>query len=167
VIEIGLVRIYLMELAGPDWRQTGRIVVFSNAVLFQPAALFKQMPGIDYAWHSVTVKLAPQADIAKAEHAIVSAVTGVFAEYRERIEAQHATFERTVDVQTPPPTPDVQIRIADDGVVLAAHYPVELTHASQVDNRVLTAIRDAVGALPDVTLAPGGSPRLEPLASAY
>jgi hypothetical protein len=43
---------------------------------------------------------------------------------------------------------------------------VELTHASQVDNRVLTAIRDAVGALPDVTLAPGGSPRLEPLAAA-
>lgn len=165
VIEIGLVRIYLMELVAPDWRPTGRIVVFSNAVLFQPAGLFKQMPGIDYAWHSVTVKLALQADIAKAEHAIGSAVGGVFAEYRERIEAQHAAFERTVDVQTPPPAPDVQIRIVDDGVVVAVHYPVELTHAGQVDSRILTAIRDAVGVLPDVPLASGGSPKLEPVAT--
>jgi small-conductance mechanosensitive channel len=161
VIEIGLVRIYLMELVAPDWRPTGRIVVFSNAVLFQPAALFKQMPGIDYAWHNVMLKLVSDANIAKAEHAIGSAVTGVFAEYRERIEAQHATFERALDVQTPSPTPDVQIRIADDGVLLTVHYPVETPRAGEIDNRILTAIRDALSGLAEVQLAPGGSPRLE------
>src|SRR5581483_11604229 len=39
VIDVGLVRLYIMELAGPavDLYPTGRIVVFSNSVLFQAA----------------------------------------------------------------------------------------------------------------------------------
>ncbi|MGD1093622.1 MAG: mechanosensitive ion channel family protein, partial [Bryobacteraceae bacterium] len=61
VIDIGLMRIYLMELAGngPDLRPTGRIVVYSNSVIFQPTALFKQVPGTDYVWHTLTLTLAP------------------------------------------------------------------------------------------------------------
>lgn len=54
VIEIGLFRMYLMELSGAAMglHPTGRIVVFPNAVFFQPAAMFKQLPGIDYTWHT-------------------------------------------------------------------------------------------------------------------
>src|SRR5262249_13775686 len=50
VIDIGLVRIYLAELGGPgdELHPTGRIVVYSNSVLFQPAALFKQIPDAEY-----------------------------------------------------------------------------------------------------------------------
>ncbi len=58
VVEIGLVRIYLMELAGPQMRSTGRMVVLSNAVLFQPTAMFKQMPGGDFYWHTITMVFA-------------------------------------------------------------------------------------------------------------
>jgi hypothetical protein len=52
VVELGLVRIYLMELVGTgtELHPTGRIVVFSNSVIFQPSAMFKQLPGIDYVW---------------------------------------------------------------------------------------------------------------------
>ena len=48
VVDVGLVRMYLMELAGTgvDLYPTGRIVVFSNSVLFQATTpLFKQLPG--------------------------------------------------------------------------------------------------------------------------
>jgi ABC-type glycerol-3-phosphate transport system permease component len=47
VIEVGVFRLYLMELGGtpPDLHPTGRIVVFSNSVLFQPQAFYKQFPG--------------------------------------------------------------------------------------------------------------------------
>ena len=50
VADIGLFRLYLMELGGSGvgLYPTGRIVVFPNAVFFQPAAVFKQLPGIDY-----------------------------------------------------------------------------------------------------------------------
>ncbi len=60
VIDIGLVRLYLMELAGTgvDLFPTGRIVVFSNSVLFQAATpLFKQIPGTEYTWHEVAITL--------------------------------------------------------------------------------------------------------------
>src|SRR5439155_24001297 len=53
VLEIGLVRLYLMEMTGvaADLQPTGRGVGFSNSVLFHPSALFRQMPGADYVWH--------------------------------------------------------------------------------------------------------------------
>ena len=71
VVEIGLVRLYLMELIGEegDLHATGRVVGFSNSVLFQPAASFRQVPGTDYVWHTVTLILAPESDPQLAENA--------------------------------------------------------------------------------------------------
>ncbi|MGB7463714.1 MAG: hypothetical protein WBW14_12505, partial [Candidatus Acidiferrum sp.] len=65
VIDVGLVRLYIMELAGTgvDLYSTGRIAVFSNSVLFQATTpLFKQLPGTQYTWHEVVLPLAPAAD---------------------------------------------------------------------------------------------------------
>jgi small-conductance mechanosensitive channel len=161
VIEIGLVRIYLMELAMPDWHPTGRIVVFSNAVLFQPAALFKQMPGVDYTWHTVTLTLAPTADLARAERDLRAAVDAAYEGFRESIERQHARFQESLDLQTPAPKPEVRIRFADEGVLVLVRYPAELTRANEMDNRVMTAVRDTVTKAPAIPLAPTGSPRLQ------
>ena len=52
VVDIGLVRMYVLELAGTglDFYPTGRIVAFSNSVLFQTGTpLFKQIPGTEYS----------------------------------------------------------------------------------------------------------------------
>ena len=64
VIDVGLVRLYLMELggSGSDLHPTGRVVVVSNSVLFQGAPFFKQIPGTAYAWHEVAVKLERGSD---------------------------------------------------------------------------------------------------------
>ena len=44
VVELGLVRIHLMELSGPgDAQPTGRVVAFSNSIVFQAG------PGVDIA----------------------------------------------------------------------------------------------------------------------
>jgi small-conductance mechanosensitive channel len=51
VIDIGLIRLHLMEIGdvGTDRQPTGRVVVFSNAVVFQPTASFyKQIPGTNF-----------------------------------------------------------------------------------------------------------------------
>src|SRR5215471_9841007 len=65
VIDIGLIRLHLMELGGTgiDRQPTGRVVVFSNAVVFQPTASFyKQIPGTSFVWHEVSLTLAPETD---------------------------------------------------------------------------------------------------------
>ena len=79
VVEIGLVRIYLMELAGPQLRSTGRMVVLSNAVLFQPTAMFKQMPGGDFYWHTITMVFATTTDVADAEKRLAEAANSVYS----------------------------------------------------------------------------------------
>src|SRR5215469_10815684 len=73
VVDVGLFRLYLMELGGSglDLQPTGRIVVFPNAVFFQPAALFKQLPGIDYVWRAITLKLTGAADYEVVERRLL------------------------------------------------------------------------------------------------
>jgi len=55
VVDIGLVRIHVMELGGPgDSQPTGRVVALSNSIVFQPTAgLFKQIPGTNFLWHEL------------------------------------------------------------------------------------------------------------------
>ena len=77
VVDVGLVRLYLMELAGTgvDLYPTGRIVVFSNSVLFQATTpLFKQLPGADYAWHEVAVTVNPAGKFDLVETQLLEAV---------------------------------------------------------------------------------------------
>ena len=85
VLEIGLVRLYLMEMTGgaADLQPSGRIVGFSNSVFFEPSALFRQMPGADYVWHSVALTLAPDTDLQLAESRLMAAVEAVYEPYRE------------------------------------------------------------------------------------
>src|SRR5215469_9486206 len=118
VVDIGLVRLYLMEMAGTglDFYPTGRIVVFSNAVLFQTGTpLFKQIPGTEYAWHEVAVMVAPQGDHKSAQAKLVGVVDAVYSQYRQEIERQHATIERRVDIQIETPRPEARLQFADAG----------------------------------------------------
>jgi small-conductance mechanosensitive channel len=163
VVDIGLVRIYLMEMtgAGSDLHATGRIVVFSNAVLFQPSALFKQMPGADYVWHSVQLTLSPDTDYHQAEERLSAAVSSVYEEYRESIERQHAALERSVEIEVASPRPQTRMRFSPTGLEFTVHYPVESARAAEIDDRVMKALYDAIAKDPRLTLASEGAPKLQ------
>ncbi|HEX5475016.1 MAG TPA: mechanosensitive ion channel family protein [Vicinamibacterales bacterium] len=160
VVDMGLVRLYMMELAQPDWHPTGRIVVYSNAVIFQPSALFKQMPGVDYLWHRITLTIAPTADLARAEHTIRTAVEAAYTPFKAAIDQQYATLQENVDLQTPAPGPDVQIRFGEEGAALLVRYPVVRARDNEMDNRMITAVRDAVAAAPGIPLTQAGAPKI-------
>jgi small-conductance mechanosensitive channel len=162
VIEIGLVRMYVMELAGKgtDLHPTGRVVAFSNAVLFQPAALFKQMPGTDFVWRTAALVLAADCDPQGAEKKLMAAVDAVYEEYRERIEQQHALFERSVDMKVSPPRPQGRLRSTGAGLEFSVQYPAELRRAASTDERILRALHEAVADDPALALAPSGAPKL-------
>ena len=118
VVDVGLMRLYLMELAGsgPDLRPTGRIVVYSNSVIFQPTALFKQIPGTDYVWHTLTLTLSPSSDFQVAERKLTEAVNSVYEQYRASIELQHENVQRSLDIQVPSPRPESRLRFTDSGL---------------------------------------------------
>src|SRR5207248_4772865 len=114
VMEIGLVRLHLVELGGSGHylQPTGRVVVLSNSIVFQPtASFFKQIPGTNFVWHEVRLTLAPQTEYHLAEQRMLGAVEKVYAGYRERIEQQHRQMERTLSVSVAVPRPQSRVRL--------------------------------------------------------
>jgi hypothetical protein len=164
VIDIGLVRLYLMELAGSgsDVHTTGRVAVFSNAVIFQPAALLKQAPGTEYTWHAVVTTLDGDADCHAARTRLTGAVESVYDSYREIIEQQHAAFERSINLQMTAPKPVTRVHFTGNGCQILIRYPVEIQHTSDIDERIVKSLLDETEKEPKLPLAVDGAPRIQP-----
>ena len=164
VMEVGLVRLFLMELVGTgaDMHPTGRVASFANSIIFQPSAVMKQAPGMDYVWHSASVTVADPADHGKIRERLAAAVEQVYDEYRSAIERQHATFERNTNMQTGVPRPVTRANFTDAGVEILMRYPVDAEHALSIDDRVIAALWDEAGKEPKLQFAPGGGPKSGP-----
>jgi small-conductance mechanosensitive channel len=152
VVDIGLVRIYLMELAGAELHSTGRIVVLSNAVLFQPTAMFKQIPGADYTWHTITLTLAASADVVEANKRLKAAADEVYAKYHHIIERQFAAVQQLLEFDASTPGPEVRVRWAESGLECVVRYPVVPEDSAAVDQQMLKALRDALAKDPPMKL---------------
>lgn len=163
VVDIGLVRFYMMELAGTglDFYPTGRIVVFSNAVLFQAGTpLFKQIPGTEYAWHEVAVMIAPDGNYKLAQEKLVGTVNGVYSKYQQEIERQHAAVERRVDIQVDAPRPGARLHFVDAGLELLVRYPVEIRQAPNIDEEMTRKVLEQIEADPTLKSAVSGTPKI-------
>ena len=161
VIDVGLVRMHLMELdGGGAGGPTGRVVAFSNSIVFQAAAgLFKQIPGIHFAWHEITLTLSPDADHASIKKQLLKAVEIVLSDYQEEIERQNREIERT-GISTPPITlqPTIQLRFSRSGIEAVVRYPVDLHRAAEIDERVSHELLKTIGQDPKLELAASGAP---------
>ena len=144
VVDVSLFRIYLMELTGPDLHSTGRMVVLSNAVLFQPTALFKQIPGADYLWHSVTLTIVATADVERAYGRLQAAANKVYDTYRAAIQHQHDLAQRFIEFETAAPVPEVRVRLTDNGLECMVRYPVVPEKSARIDQQMLEALRKAM-----------------------
>ena len=163
VIDIGLVRMYLVELAGTgiELYPTGRIVVFSNAVLFQPATpLYKQIPGTSYAWHEVAVSLAPGANYKLVQDKLTEVVNSVYAQYRAGIEKQYGDIERRVEIALRAPDTEAKLQFVDTGLELIVRYPVEIRKAPEVDDNITRKLLEVINNDPELKAAVLGSPRI-------
>lgn len=155
VIELGLVRMHLMELSGQgSLSPTGRVVAFANSIIFQASGgLFKQIPGINLAWHELTVTLPAGSDYAAIKVQIVDAVTDVIKDYRDDIVRQTQEIHKAAsssavnDAQ-----PQVQLRFSAAGVDAVVRYPVPLQHAAEIDERVSRELLGVISA-PDAGAA--------------
>ncbi len=159
VIDIGLVRMYLMELGGTgvDLYPTGRAVVFSNSVLFQATPLYKQIPGTSFTWHEVAITLSSQINPA-VEQKLLAAVNSIFWEYRSSIERQHREVEQLIDAPTPSPAPQSQLRFGENGTEFVVRYPVEIRRAAEIDERIARKLTEVMANSPELKVS--GAPRL-------
>ena len=148
VIDIGLVRVFLMELAGTgvDLYPTGRVVVLANSALFSNSPLYKQLPGTDYAWHEVFVLVPGDSDPTMPKEWMLKAVESVYLGYRGSIERQHGALERLLDYKTDVPAPSVHVRLGDTGLEVVVRYPAEISRMTEIDESVGVGVLAAIHA---------------------
>jgi hypothetical protein len=166
VIDVGPIRLYLMELGGPgsDLHPTGRVVVVSNSVLFQGTPFFKQIPGTAFAWHEVAMKLERGGDYTLAEKKMLEAVNAVYSEYRDSIEQQHQALDSLVAVPLVVPSPQARLQLVENSLDLVVRYPVVLHRESEIDNRMTRKVIEVINSDPELKTALG-SPTIRPSSS--
>jgi small-conductance mechanosensitive channel len=163
VIDIGLVRLHLMELGGGGAdAPTGRVVAFSNSIVFQPTAgLYKQIPGTNFVWHEITLTLSPDTDYNSIKQRLLEAVGAVLADYHEEMERQNREMEKTViSMSGNGLRPKIQLRFTSSAVEATIRFPVDLQHAAETDERVSRELLKALDREPKFKLAGSGSPSM-------
>ncbi len=150
VIDIGLVRMHLMELHADDpMAPTGRVVAFANLIVFQASGgLFKQIPGVNLSWHENTVVLPIVSDYTVLKTQLLAAITKVVEEYRDEFVRQTNTIkESTASISVHDTRPQVQLHLASGRMEALIRYPVNLKHATEIDERVSAAVLQVLGAV--------------------
>jgi small-conductance mechanosensitive channel len=178
VVEIGLVRLHVMELGGTgtDVQPTGRVVAFSNSFVFQPTAgVFKQIPGTNFIWHEITLTLTADTSYRQAEERLRSAVEAALNKYSDDLEQQRVQMERSLgSISVGALQPNIRFHLAPAGLEVTLRFPVELQNAAEIDEQVTREILRAIekepqlklvgSDLPTIKLAP--SPENEPVSKA-
>jgi small-conductance mechanosensitive channel len=150
VIELGLVRLYLMELGGRGLSgPTGRVVAFANSIVFQVSSgLFKQLHGVNFIWREIVVNLPVGIDYTVAKEKLMAAVTNAIKDYSDEIVRQTKEIQRATasdsggDAQA-----RVQLSFSAAGVEAHIRYPVHLQNAAEIDERVSREVLNVITGL--------------------
>jgi small-conductance mechanosensitive channel len=164
VIDVGLVRFYMMELSGTgsELNPTGRVAVFSNAVLFQAGTpLYKQIPGTRFAWHELTVKLNDGANYKLICEAVLKEVHTVYEEHRVDIEQQHKGVEDQMQIPINLPAVESRLQLNGGSFQLWVRFPVEIQHAAEMDEKLTEALVDLFGKNPEVKSGVAATPVIQ------
>jgi small-conductance mechanosensitive channel len=141
VVDIGMVRFHLMELAGGtmDSEPSGRVVAFSNSIVFQSTAgLFKQIPGTSFVWHEIKLTFAPESDYHTVRERVNHAVDTAFTAYQENLERQRQEMQRSLTyVSASALKPKVTLHFATSGIEVLIRYPVVLQKAAEIDEHLM------------------------------
>ncbi|HEY2389588.1 MAG TPA: mechanosensitive ion channel domain-containing protein [Candidatus Angelobacter sp.] len=163
VVDIGLVRMHLMEIAhGSAPLPTGRVVAFSNAVVFQAnSGMFKQIPGTSFLWHEITLTLESKSDYRQVEERIMAAVNKVFAEYHDKMEQQRRNVERSLNSTLATFAPESRLHLTQTSLELVVRYPVEMGNAGDIDNKITREILNAIEEDPKLRSQVSGVPSIK------
>jgi small-conductance mechanosensitive channel len=151
VAEIGLLRFHLLELKGEetDLHLSGRIVVFSNAVILQPTShFFKQAPTTDFLWHEMKLTCDPTSDYWLLERKVRAVVERVYDEFDAG----------RPDRQTLP-KPVVKVTVGQNGIIIIVRYAVYAQSTGELDEQVTRKVLSIVYATRGVEVSQPETPR--------
>jgi small-conductance mechanosensitive channel len=164
VVEVGLLRLHVMELvgAGADSQPTGRIAAFSNSIVFQASpGLFKQVPGTSFGWHEISLTLAPDSDYRTVERRMLGAVDVAFRDYQKNFEGLRRKMENSLSVITIGSLePKVRFRLSQTGLEVLVRFPVELSDAAEMDDRVTRELLRAIELEPKLKIVGADVPTI-------
>jgi len=156
VVDIGLVRFHLLELSdgATDSEPTGRVVAFSNAVVFQSTAgLFKQLPGINFSWRELVLKFAPDSDFHTLRDRVHKAIDTAYSDYRDSLDSQRRRMEMSLSsISAAELKPRARIHFTTSAIEVIVRFPVVLDKAGEIDERIVGEIFAAVAHEPKLKL---------------
>ena len=150
VIDLGLVRLHLMELGGRGLSgPTGRVVAFANSIVFQVSSgLFKQIHGVNFVWREMTVSLPAGVDYGAAKEQLTAAVSNTLKDELEDITRQSREIQRaSASSSGGDAQPRVSLSFSATGVDAHIRYPVHLQRAAEIDERVSQSVFGVVAGL--------------------
>jgi small-conductance mechanosensitive channel len=164
VVDIGIVRFHLLELGsgGTDAQPSGRVVAFSNSVVFQPtSSVFRQIPGTSFVWHEISLTVSPEGNYRMVQERITTAVDTALKDHHEEMERQMRHMEQTLSsISAIELRPRTRLHITTSGIEVTVRYPVGLQNAADIDDRVLHEIYAAIDQEPKLKLVGSGMPTL-------
>jgi small-conductance mechanosensitive channel len=150
VIDLGLVRLHLMEL-GPLYGPTGRVVAFANSVVFQASGgIFKQIPGVNLAWREITLAVPEASDYAAVKGRLRAAAERVLADYRDELRRQTRELQKAAGSNAPEEAQAyVQLRFSAGAVEATVRYPVPFQRAAEIEERMSRELLESVRTSPE------------------
>ena len=164
VVDMGIVRFHLLELGsgGMDAQPSGRVVAFSNSVVFEPTSnVFKQIPGTSFVWHEISFMFAPEGNYRMIQERITTAVDTALKDHREEMDQQMHQMERTLNsISSIELRPSTHLHISASGIEVTVRFPVGLQNAADIDDRVMREIYAAIDQEPKLKLVESDMPTL-------
>jgi len=164
VVEVGLVRLHLLELGSTsgDSQPSGRVVAFSNSIVFQPTSgLFKQIPGASFAWHEISLTFGPENDYKLVKQRVSAGVEAGFKEYKEKMERQQHQLELSVNsISAIELHPRVRTHYTQSGIEAIVRYPADFQSVSEIDDAIMRELLAAIDKEPKLKLLGSTGPRL-------
>ena len=162
VVEVGLVRLHLMELSGGDFLPTGRIVAFSNSIVFQPTAgMFRQIPGTNFLWHEITLELSLDVDYAEVKRRLLAVVEKVLANYRDDLDRQYRVLQNSfIFVPVSEFHPRLQLHFLPSVLQVVVRYPVDRRQAAEIDERLTQELLHELDREPKLRMANSPAPNV-------
>ena len=164
VVDIGLVRLHLLELGsgGTEAQPSGRVVAFANSVVFQPTSgVFKQIPGASFAWHEVSLTFSPESDYRMIQERIATAMDMALKDHRPEMERQMRHMEQTLSsIHSIEVMPKTSLHFVASGIEVTVRFPVALENAAEIDDRVIHELYAVIEQEPKLKLVESGLPTL-------
>lgn len=156
VVDIGLVRFHLLEMSdgATDAEPTGRVVAFSNSVVFQSTSgLFKHLPGINFSWREIILKFSPDSDFHAIRDRLHKAIDSAYSDYRDSLDSQRRRMEMSLSsISAAELKPRLQIHFTTSTIEVTVRFPVVVDKAGEIDERIISEIFATIAHEPKLKL---------------